>query len=321
MNPLITIDDVAVEYGTARGAVRALDGASAEIQAGEIIGIVGESGSGKSTLGLAIAGLLPGNAKWLSGAIHVGGHDVRGHDEVARREFRRRQCGFIFQNAMGALDPTMRVHRQLEHALDGEGGDAAVAALAASVGLPTDKAVLRRYPHEFSGGMAQRAVIAKAIAARPRIVVADEPTASLDAAMRTQVLELLVSLRDDLGLTCVLLSHDLGLVMRYCDRIAVMYSGRVVEYGSPETVLSRPAHPYTNALLRAAPGKEAPGTRVEPIPGMQVAVRSRSERCAFADRCRRAEERCAAERPEPREVDGRQVLCHFAEEEVMVAHG
>jgi oligopeptide/dipeptide ABC transporter ATP-binding protein len=222
---------------------------------------------------------------------------------------------------MGALDPTIRLHKQFEYALGGRAADSAIAELAASVGLPTEKSVLRRYPHELSGGMAQRAVIAKAIAARPSIVVADEPTASLDAAMRTQVLELLVSLRSDLGLTCVLLSHDLGLVLRYCDRIAVMYSGRVVELGTPDMVLSRPAHPYTKALLRAAPGREAPGSRVEPIPGMQTAVRERSERCAFADRCGRAEARCDTVRPIARVVDGRQVLCHFAEEEVMVGNG
>ncbi len=316
MTPIITVSDVALEYATKQGPVRALDGTSAEIHPGEIIGVVGESGSGKSSLGLAIAGLLPPNARWLSGEVLIDGQDVRSLDDAARRRFRRRQCGFIFQNAMSALDPTMRLHKQFRYALNGRGDDGSVAELAASVGLPTDKAVLRRYPHELSGGMAQRAMIAKAIAARPKIVVADEPTASLDAAMRTQVLELLVSLRSDLGLTCVLLSHDLGLVLRYCDRIAVMYSGRVVEYGTPELVLSRPAHPYTNALLRAAPGREAPGQRVQPIPGMQTAVRERSERCAFVDRCQRAEERCATVRPDPRLVDDRQVLCHFAEQEV-----
>lgn len=309
---LLEVTDLVIEYGDTPGAAhRALDGATLTVRAGEVLGLVGESGSGKSTLGLAVGRLLADNARRSGGDLKVNGQPVFELEDAAMREVRRRTLGFIFQNPMVALDPTMRVGKQVALAA---GSKAPVRDLLTRVGLRDIERVERSFPHQLSGGMAQRVVIAMAIARRPLLLVADEPTASLDATLREQIFALLVSLRDSMKTGVVLLSHELRAVARHCDTVAVMYAGRVVEYGPAALVFARPAHPYTEALLAVAPGKEKVGEVLASIPGAPPALSGRSDDCAFADRCAYASADCRSLRPELRVVEGRSVACHRAGE-------
>ena len=315
MAALIEVDELVIDYRTRRGRVRALDGTTLAIMPGERLGIVGESGSGKSTLGLAMGRLLPPTAERSGGDLLIAGQSIFELDDSALRNLRRSEIGYIFQDPIGTLDPTMRIKKQMAAALGTAVSEAELLDLFNRVGLTDIRRVARSYPHELSGGMAQRVSIAMAIARRPRLLIADEPTASLDASIRGQILDLLVSLCEQNQTSIVLLSHDLRAVGQYCDRVAVMYGGRVVEIGTSETVFEHAAHPYADALLKAVPGREGLGGRIEPIPGLPPTQSVRSEHCAFAARCDWAEQRCYSVRPEPRGLpDGRQVVCHRVEE-------
>ena len=319
MTPLLRIEQIAVEYATEGGRLRALDGASLTVAAGETVGIVGESGSGKSTLALTIGRVLPAYARRMAGDILFDEQSVFAHSDSDLRAFRRDELGFIFQNPVSALDPTMRVKYQLAHMLDVKSSDPAIMSHLDRVGLKDVERVANRFPHELSGGMAQRVVIALAIARGPRLLIADEPTSSLDSTIRDQILELLFSLPAETGATLLLFTHDLRSVAKYCDRVAVMYGGDVIENGLAEAVFSRPVHPYTDALLKAAPGAELIGGTIEAIPGRPPILRERSERCPFAPRCSWVVDLCRNQRPEPEIVDGRLVSCHRAEERANLA--
>ena len=313
MNSILNVRDLVVVYDTPRGSVLALDGVNVLLNAGETLGIVGESGSGKSTLGLAIGRLMPQNANRVTGDLIVNGHSVfEGNDEDLRF-LRRDSLGFIFQNPMTALDPTMRIGRQLTRAVGRRATREIVYSLLSRVGLAETERVYHSFPHELSGGMAQRVAIAIAIARSPQLIVADEPTASLDAWLRDQVLELLISMCRATGAALVLLSHDLHMVSRYCRHVAVMYGGRIVEYGEREAVFHRQIHPYTRALLKAAPGAEGPHGRLNSIRGVPPILMERSTHCVFAPRCDWAVDQCLDERPEARWIDERSVICHRAE--------
>ncbi len=314
MSDIAKAEGVIVSYSTPKGRLRALDGADLAVRTGETVAVVGESGSGKSTLGMAFGRVLPGEAELEAGGIAVDGTDVFAADPETLRGLRRDKLGFVFQDPMTALDPTMRVGRQVARAMPGRPGEDEVAALLQRAELPDPARVMRAYPHELSGGMAQRAVIAIAIARSPRLLIADEPTASLDASIREKVMVTLRRLRDETGASLLVLSHDLRLMARHADRVAVMYGGRVVEIGTSTEVLERPTHPYTRALLAAASGSENPGERLEPIQGTPPSLTGGCEACSFAPRCGIAQDRCHEVRPEPREVAGRQVICHFAED-------
>lgn len=314
MKTVADIRDIVISYHTNRGTQRALDGADLTLFPRETVAVVGESGSGKSTLGMAIGRLLPGEAQCEGGTITVGDTDVFTADAETIRRLRREKLGFVFQNPMAALDPTMRVGRQVARAIGGTPTQDEIEALLRRAELSDPKRVIRSFPHELSGGMAQRVVIATAIASQPELLIADEPTASLDASIREKIMTTLTKLRNDANATLVVLSHDLRLIARHSDRVAVMYGGRVVEVGPVATVLDSPAHPYTAALLAAAAGSERPGERLEPIPGTPPSLAGRCDACAFSPRCTLSRERCQSERPEPREVAGRRVICHYAEE-------
>ncbi len=316
MTPLLEIDQIAIEYATEQGPLRALDGAALTILAGETVGIVGESGSGKSTLALAIGRILPSYSRRVTGDIVFEGQSVFAYSDSELRSFRRNELGFIFQNPMTALDPTMRVKHQLAHVLDTTSSDPAVGSHLERVGLKDVERVAKRFPHELSGGMAQRVVIAMAIARGPRLLIADEPTSSLDSTIREKILELLFSLPAQTGASLLLFTHDLRSVARYCDRVAVMYGGAVIEDGLGDKVFSNPAHPYTEALIKAAPGTEAIGGQIVAIPGRPPILRERSEQCPFAPRCRWVVDVCWNQRPEAQIVDDRLVFCHRAEEVV-----
>ena len=316
MTALVAISDLVVDFRTRQGRVRALDGASLTVRDGEKVGLVGESGSGKSTLATALGRLLPPNAEWGSGELMVAGQSVRTLDGPALRQLRSHTLGYVFQDPIGTLDPTMRVANQLAAVMEAGATGADVASLLADVGLQDHRRIARSYPHELSGGMAQRVSIAMAIAGNPKLIVADEPTASLDASIRGQILDLLVSLCAAHGSALVLLSHDLRAIAHCCDRVAVMYGGRTVEVGATAEVFRAPVHPYTEALLRAAPGQEKLGGRIEPIPGLPPILTGRAEGCAFEPRCRHRIDACALSRPETSDAGARQVICHRAEERV-----
>jgi oligopeptide/dipeptide ABC transporter ATP-binding protein len=309
---LLSAADLAVDYHTAEGPVRALDSASLDVRVGDVMAVVGESGSGKSTLGLAAGRLLPANAARVGGDLKVLGGSIFDLPESQVRALRHDVLGFIFQNPVAALDPTLRIKRQLELAAPGTDETALLEALT-DVGLTDGPRVLRSYPHELSGGMAQRVAIAMALLRRPRLVIADEPTAAVDASRRTQILEILVGRSQEQGSALLLLTHDLHVVRRWCTQIAVMYGGRVVESGPTTEVLTHPSHPYTAALLSALPGDERPHERLSAIPGAPPVLHGPSPGCAFAPRCSHRLEWCDAIRPAALEVAaGRTVCCHLA---------
>lgn len=315
MTTVLEATDLAIEYRTDHGLVRALDGATLAIEAGQTIGIVGESGSGKSTLGLAIGRLLPPSASVMGGTLSVLGQHVFELPVDRLRDLRRTELAFIFQNPMSSLDPTMSIGRQLGLIVGGRSGrdrlGSAVVEQLRRVGLKDAKRVAASYPHQLSGGMAQRAAIAMALVRQPRLIVADEPTASLDSTVRGQVLRLLFGLAREAGAALLFLSHDLRSIANHCDRVAVMYGGRVAEVGPADRVFSRPAHPYTGALLTSRPGG-VPGERIRAIPGAPPILHAPSAGCAFSPRCGWAVARCQIERPSTTLIDGRDVLCHRA---------
>ncbi|TXL86672.1 ABC transporter ATP-binding protein [Streptomyces sp. IB2014 016-6] len=313
MTPLVLVDDIVAEYHTARRTVRALDGASLSIERGEHIGIVGESGSGKTTLGLLLGRLLPAATRYPRGRVLVDGQAVLDlpADRIAR--LRRERLGFIPQDPVGALDPTLRIGRQLALALRGTGaatGRAGLLARLDQVQIHEPERVLRLYPHEISGGMAQRVTIAMAMARTPDLLIADEPTAALDAQVRQDILRLLFSLAAENGTTVLWLSHDLSGVARWCGRIAVMYGGRVVEDGPASDVLGEPRHPYTAALAAADPARAAPGERLRAIGGVPPALLGETRGCAFAPRCGAATDLCHDDQPATTREARRLVLCH-----------
>jgi oligopeptide/dipeptide ABC transporter ATP-binding protein len=234
-------------------------------------------------------------------------------DEDALRTLRAEKLGFVFQDPIGTLDPTRRIGLQVRAALAGRPTDHEVEAVLSGVGLPDARRVARSYPHELSGGMAQRVSIGMALARRPKVVIADEPTAALDASIKSQILDLLTGRCRATGAVLILLSHDLHAIRKCSDRVAVMYGGRLVETGPSNIIFTRPAHPYTVMLLRASIADVPIGGRAEPIPGAPPVLEGRCERCSFAPRCEWTEQRCTAVRPEARFIAGREVVCHRAE--------
>ncbi|PZF84705.1 ABC transporter ATP-binding protein [Jiangella anatolica] len=305
---LLDVRDLAVRYDTPHGVSQALDGASLTVAAGELVAVVGESGSGKSTLGMAALGLLPASAQRLTGDLLVDGESVFGLDPPRLRRLRRTRLGLVLQDAAGSLDPTRRVGRQLAEHLD-RPGRADVLSRLEQVRLPDVERVARSYPHQLSGGMAQRVAIAIALARSPGLLVADEPTAALDTEIKHDVLRLLADSCRERGTALLVLTHDLTGIAAYCTRLVVMYGGRVVETGPPDDVLERPRHPYTRGLLHAVPGQETVGGTLRSIAGSPPVLTGPSAGCAFAPRCEFRVDRCDARRPEP-SADAARVLCH-----------
>ena len=314
--PVIAIDDLVLEFGSGSSAVRALDGVDLKIAPGSIVGIVGESGSGKSTVGFACGRLMPAGVSPRQGRINVLGKPVWGIDIEEMRRLRVHDLRYIFQDPIATLDPTKKIGWQLRNSVEGQLTDDQILAALSDVGLPDPERVAQAWPHELSGGMAQRVVIAMALAGDPRIIVADEATSALDASVRTRILELMRDLSRKRGITLLILSHDLWAVRMFCDEIAVMYAGRVVEHGPSREVFAAPAHPYTRALLAATAGHEKPGEKLSTIPGIPPLLRGASNGCAFAPRCNHAHDNkagktCTDDRPATEEAaKGWYVLCH-----------
>jgi peptide/nickel transport system ATP-binding protein len=293
---LLSVRGLKVHYTTGAGTVRAVDGAELEVPHGSIVGLVGESGCGKSTLGRAVMGVLPGTGRIAGGAILFEGRDLVALPEHERRTLRWRRMSFVPQTAMNALDPVQRLRAQLLEVLCERGGQSRQAALSRAealmhlVGL--DPARLSDYPHQFSGGMRQRASIALALALEPSLVIADEPVTALDVIVQRQVLDVLRDLQHRLNLAMILITHDMAVIAYACDRAAVMYAGQVVESGPVEAVLEAPFHPYTMGLTQGFPDIRADDVTLQSIEGAPPSLLAPPPGCRFAERCPFAEARC-----------------------------
>ncbi|QBI53018.1 ABC transporter ATP-binding protein [Streptomonospora litoralis] len=301
---LLSVRDLVVEFGGRSESVRALDGVSFDIAAGETLALLGESGSGKSVTAQAVMGLLPRPAgRVLSGAVEFDGSDLTSRSAAAMRTVRGSQIAMIFQDPLTSLNPVHTVGRQIGEPLRVHRGLRRNAAhreaveLMRRVGIPDAATRADDYPHQFSGGMRQRIMTAMAIALRPRLVIADEPTTALDVTVQAQILRLLSDLQREEGMALILISHDLGVVASYAQRVAVMYAGRIVETGPIRTVYDHPAHPYTRGLLQSIPDSEAPEERLTPIPGSPPMLARLPSGCPFHPRCSWRTDECTTARP------------------------
>ncbi|HEY4116720.1 MAG TPA: ABC transporter ATP-binding protein, partial [Byssovorax sp.] len=322
--PLLDVRDLHTQFTTDDGVVRAVDGVSFSVDRGEVLGIVGESGSGKSVTGLSILRLVPsppgkitageilfeddarGIATGGSGAAAI---DLLKASDAELRRVRGARIAMIFQDPMTSLNPYLRVGVQLGEVLEVHAGASRAEARAKSidmmrkVGIPAPETRVDDYPHQMSGGMRQRVMIAMALLGDPALLIADEPTTALDVTIQAQILDLIVDMKRELGLAVVLITHDLGVVAKVCDRVAVMYAGRVVEEGPVDDIFARPAHPYTIGLTRSIPRLDEAATEsLVAIPGAPPSLAHVPRGCPFHPRCAHAIERCLAEAPLPREV-------------------
>jgi peptide/nickel transport system ATP-binding protein len=323
---VLSLKDLTVEFATPAGVVRAVDGVSYEVEPGETLGVVGETGSGKSVTVLAALGLLSaGNVRRVSGQALLDGTDLLAMPEQELRRVLGRDVAMVFQDPISALNPVQRVGDQIAETLrvhdrspSARAARARVVELLELVGVPNPEGRYDGYPHQFSGGMCQRAVIAMAIANQPRVLIADEPTTALDVSVQAQILDVLRVAARETGAATVLITHDLGVVAETADRVCVMYAGRVVETGTVRELFARPRHPYTAALLGSLPRLDVAVRRLTPIPGQPPDPIRLPGGCAFAPRCPVGGERevCATERPVLREIagDGGLSACHFPEE-------
>ena len=313
--PLLEVRDLCVEFPTRRGTLRALDGVSFDIAPGEILGVVGESGAGKSLTGAAIIGLLEPPGRVCGGQILLEGRRIDDLPREAMRRLRGKQIGAIFQDPLTSLNPLYTVGRQLVETLRTHLPLSAAQAreraieLLRQTGIPAPEARMAQYPHEFSGGMRQRVVIALALAGEPKLVIADEPTTALDVAVQAQIIRLLRGLTQAHGASVMLITHDMGVIAETCDRVAVMYAGRIVEIGPVAEVIHQPAHPYTVGLMASVPSLADVGGRLAQIPGALPRLDEIPAGCAFHPRCPKASQRCSDERPELALVQRTRAAC------------
>jgi oligopeptide/dipeptide ABC transporter ATP-binding protein len=314
--PLLEVEGLTTHFSLPGATVHAVDDVSFRLDDGEALGIAGESGCGKTTTALSLVQLLPANARVVAGRVRLFGIDLRSKSEAALRRYRWREVSIIFQGAMNALNPVKRVGDQIAEPIELRLGLPAADArrrareLLQLVGIPTERA--SAYPHELSGGMRQRAMIAMALACDPAIVIGDEPTTALDVMVQAQILELLEDLREQLGLSLILITHDLSVIAETCDRVMIMYAGRVAEEGPVATVFARPRHPYTQLLLRAFPDVRAGRRNLGTIPGVPPDLRTPPPGCRFHPRCPAAMDICRTEVPAEVTFDDRvRVACHL----------
>jgi peptide/nickel transport system ATP-binding protein len=302
--PVLSVRDLRVEFATRRGVLTALDGVSFEINRGEVLGVVGESGAGKSVTGSAVIGLIDPPGRIAGGEIRLAG-------EAALR------IGMIFQDPLTSLNPLYRVGRQIEETIRTHTDLSARAArqraidLLAEVGIPAPERRIDGFPHEFSGGMRQRVVIALALAAEPELIIADEPTTALDVSVQAQIITLLKRLGRDHGTAVMLITHDMGVIAEAADRVAVMYAGRVAEIGPVAAVVGDPLHPYAQGLMGAIPSLSHESDRLAQIPGAMPRLSAIPPGCAFNPRCPKVFARCTVDRPEPLTVGSHRVACHL----------
>ena len=314
---VLDISNLCVHYGFRGGSIRALDGVSVKMGHGETLGVVGESGCGKSTLGLAIMRLLPKNAL-VSGSVSLKGINLFDLDDDEVRKFRWKDISMIFQGSMNALNPVLKIGDQLTEALlthervSKELSVKRAEEVLELVGLPSAR--ISSYPHELSGGMKQRVVIAMSLMCNPRLIIADEPTTALDVIVQDQVIGEIYNLQQRLHFSLILISHDVSIIAETCDRVVVMYGGKIVESGPTASVFSNPGHPYTRALLDSTPSISGPRSHLTSIPGSTPTLTEDIKGCTFAPRCKFREDICSNDRSPLKniEYDGRYALCHFA---------
>jgi peptide/nickel transport system ATP-binding protein len=301
--PLLEVRNLRVEFPSRRGTLLALDDVSFSIAPGEILGVVGESGAGKSLTGSAIIGLLEPPGRIAGGQVLLAGQRIDDLPYEAMRKIRGRQIGAIFQDPLTSLNPLYTVGRQLVETIrthlpvsESEARQRAIRLLQ-ETGIPAAEARIDHYPHQFSGGMRQRVVIALALAAEPKLIVADEPTTALDVSIQAQIISLLRRLCREHGAAVMLVTHDMGVIAETCDRVAVMYAGRVAEIGPVADVIHRPSHPYTTGLMGSIPSMDIERERLMQIDGAMPRLNAIPKGCAFNPRCPNVFDRCRSERP------------------------
>ncbi len=315
--PLLDIKNLSVEFTTRAGTFRAVDGIDLTVDEGEVVGIVGESGSGKSVTSLAVMGLLGSNGRVVADRMTFAGNDLLTMPAAQRRKITGKDVAMVFQEPMTSLNPCFTVGFQIMETLrvhEGLSGKALrnrAIALLEQVGIPAPESRLSAFPHQLSGGMSQRVMIAIAIACNPRLLVADEPTTALDVTIQKQILDLLVQLQRERGMALILITHDMGVVAETAQRVVVMYAGQVAETRPVGALFERPRHPYTGALLDALPERALGKRRLPTIPGMVPGIADRPAGCLFSPRCRFADARCRAERPALFDVDDGRARCFY----------
>jgi peptide/nickel transport system ATP-binding protein len=301
---LLQVQDLVVEFPTRRGTLRALDHISFDIAPGEILGVVGESGAGKSLTGASIIGLLEPPGRVASGQILLEGQRIDNLSSDQMRHIRGRKIGAIFQDPLTSLNPLYTIGRQLTETIqahlpvNNEEARQRAVRLLEDTGIPGAAERIDHFPHQFSGGMRQRVVIALALAAEPKLIVADEPTTALDVSIQAQIIQLLKRVCKDRGAAVMLITHDMGVIAETCDRVAVMYAGRIAEIGPVHEVIHQPAHPYTMGLMAAIPDITMDRERLNQIDGAMPRLNAIPSGCAYNPRCPRAFDRCTRERPD-----------------------
>jgi oligopeptide transport system ATP-binding protein len=315
--PLLAVDGLRVQFWTARGTIHAVNGISFEIAEGETLGIVGESGCGKSVTSLALLGILPRAGRAVAGTARFEGKDLLQLPDKELRKVRGKDIAMIFQDPMTSLNPVLTIGRQIREALethfdmDKDDAQKRAVELLDQVGIPGAPSRVRDYPHQFSGGMRQRAMIAMALACKPKLLIADEPTTALDVTIQAQILDLLRALVADTGMALILITHDLGVVAGNCERVNVMYGGMFMEAGSAEQLFSEPRHPYTLGLLQSVPRLDAARhSKLTPVEGAPRDMLTAPRACPFQPRCRYEVERSRQEVPQLLEIEpGHFVAC------------
>ena len=315
--PVLSVRDLRVEFVSRRGILKAIDGISFDIGKGEVLGVVGESGAGKSVTGSAVIGLIDPPGRIAGGEILLSGMRIDNLPPDEMRKVRGKRIGMIFQDPLTSLNPLYRVSEQLIETIRTHTNLSASAArkraidLMAEVGIPAPDRRIDSYPHEFSGGMRQRVVIALALCAEPELIIADEPTTALDVSVQAQIISLLKRLGREHGTAIMLVTHDMGVIAETADRVAVMYAGRIAEIGPVREVVQNPLHPYAKGLMGAIPSLESDTDRLVQIPGSMPRLSAIPPGCPFNPRCPYVFDRCRVERPEPIQHSDHRVACHL----------
>jgi oligopeptide transport system ATP-binding protein len=317
--PLLVVEGLEVRFWTSRGTVHAVNGVSFDIAPGETLGIVGESGCGKSVTSLALLGILPRAGRVTAGSARFDGTELTAMSDSELRAIRGSQIAMIFQDPMTSLNPVLSIGRQLREPLETHLGLnkkqalARAAELLSQVGIPSPRERLNDYPHQFSGGMRQRAMIAMALACEPKLLIADEPTTALDVTIQAQILDLLRALVSERDTALIMITHDLGVVAGICERVEVMYAGTFVESGAADQIFGQPRHPYTLGLLESVPRLDTRrSAALNPIPGRPRDMLNAPASCPFAPRCRFRQSRCESELPVLQELEpGHSAACFF----------
>jgi peptide/nickel transport system ATP-binding protein len=313
--PILEVRNLRVEFPSRRGTLLALDDISFSIAPGEILGVVGESGAGKSLTGAAIIGLLEPPGRIAGGQVLLAGQRIDNLPYEAMRKIRGRQIGAIFQDPLTSLNPLYTIGRQLIETIrthlpvSEEQARARAIKLLQETGIPAAEARIEQYPHQFSGGMRQRVVIALALAAEPKLIVADEPTTALDVSIQAQIISLLKRLCKEHGAAVMLVTHDMGVIAETCDRVAVMYAGRIAEVGPVADVIHRPSHPYTVGLMGSIPAMDEERERLAQIDGAMPRLNAIPQGCAFNPRCPQVFDRCRTVRPELLDAGATRAAC------------